>query len=230
LWKDHRTLILGNRYLAELLFCLKHPLTSNEVLSSPGSDQGGQSPNTNLVLTSPPLPASTTKPKDRTRSHHRVKKQSKSKKREPSPQSPSINRDSREPSSMLGESGPNMVAYPPSYAYQDQIYSGGSSTHTIQQPPFMQYQPPLYQNMQPPMPGPQAFGTHPTAQTLHNANTYQTAYSSQPSAGYSVSYSSRVEDVVSGPIQQQENTDPNQIQMSPQYMMPPRDSIWRATS
>lgn len=155
----------------------------DEVLSGPPLDQTDQSLNANLVVTSPPLASAPAKSKDRTRSHHRVNKKPKRKKGDSAPRSPSTNRGSREPSTVLEESRLNMAPTQPSYMYQDQTYSGESSIPSLQQPSFMQYTSPPYQNMQSPMSGQQAFGPYRTGLTFDNENTYETTYSPQPQAG-----------------------------------------------
>jgi hypothetical protein len=204
----------------------------SEVISHPAPQQGDST----LVVTSPPLASVKAKSKDRSKSNHRVSKRPKKKKGKPSPtsQTPSTSRGSRETSSMLEEAEPNVD--PPSFAYQDQIYPGGPEGLTLgtQPPSFAPYPSPTYQTMQtmPPIQGAQTFGPYQAGQTFNNPDAYQMAYSPQPpqsQAGYSVGYSSRIEDVARGPSGQQENADPNQPQIRSQYIMARQDSVWRAT-
>jgi hypothetical protein len=201
----------------------------DEVLSNPASDQAGQSPNAALVATSPPVVSVTARSKEHKRSRHRVGKISKEKKGQSSPASPSTNRSSREPSTMLEEQGANMNLNQSSYAYQNQIYPGGGLMLEPQQPAFAQYPYPPYQTMPSSMQGPQTFGPYQTGQILSNQNSYQMAYSPQLQAGYSVGYSSPIEDVVRPSNGQQDDTDLNQPYITSQYITARQDSGWRAT-
>ncbi len=196
--------------------------------SATATEHGGQSSSAALVVTSPPLASVTAKSKERKRSSHRVRKNSKSKKGESSPTSPPIKRSSREPSTMLEESGQNMNLNQPSYAYQDQTYPGGPMPG-LQQPTFAQYPSPPYQTMQSPMQGPHTLGPYQVGQVFNNQNAYQTTYSPQPQTGYSVEYSSRIEDIARGPNGPQDDTDPNQPYIRSQYITARQDSVWRAT-
>ncbi|PMD54542.1 uncharacterized protein K444DRAFT_634265 [Hyaloscypha bicolor E] len=221
MWEDHGTIICGNRASSD---------TPDEIYSSPASDQLGQAPDATLVVTSPPLPSATAKPKDRTRSHHRVrKKSSRRKKGESPPTSPSTNRSSREPSTMLEESGSSMNRNQLSYAYQGQTYSGASSMSGLQQQSVAQLPTPPYQTMQSTIQGPQGFVPYRTGQTFDSQDAYQMTYSPQPKASNSVGCSSRIEDITRSPNEQQDNMDPNQPYIRSQYIMPNQDSVWRAT-
>jgi hypothetical protein len=202
------------------------------VLSSPISEQGGPSPGATPVITSPPVIAVTAKTKDRTRSHHRVSKRSKKKKGGSPPTSPSTNRGSREASSVLEESEPNTNLHQPSFAYQDQIYPGGSGGFgpAAQPPSFAPYPSPPYQTMQPvsPIQPAQTFGPYQPGQIFNNPDGYQMAYSAQPPANYLMGYSSRIEDVARSPSGQPDNADPNYPNIRSQYIMARQDSVWRA--
>jgi len=209
-------------------------LSMGSLLSDPTSEQGGPSQDSTLVVTSPPVASVATKSKDRTRGHRRVSKKLKKKKGEsppPSP-SPSANRGSREASSMIEESEQNLNIHQPSFAYQDQIYSGGSGGlgSVTQLPSFPPYPSPPYQIMQSvsPMQSPQTFGPYQSEQAFGNPDGYQMAYSAQPHVNYSMGYSSRIEDIARSPSSQQESTDPNQPYIRSQYIMARQDSVWRA--
>lgn len=204
------------------------------MLSNPTSEQGGPSRDATLVATSPPVASVTAKPKDRTRSHHRVSKKSKKKKggSPPTSPSPSTNRGSREASSMLEESEPNTNLHQPSFAYQDQIYPGGPGGlgPAAQQPSFAPYPSPPYQTMQPvsPMQGAQIFGPYQSGQPFNNPDVYQMTYAAQPQANYTMGYSSRIEDVARSPSGQPNNTYPNQPYIRSQYIMARQEAVWKA--
>jgi len=203
------------------------------VLSNLTPEQGGPSQDATLVATSPPVASVTAKPKDRTRSHHRVSKRPKKKKGGSPKTSPSsTNRSSREASSMLEEPEPNTNLHQPSFAYQDQIYPGGPGGlgPAAQQPSFEQYPSPPYQTMQPasPMQGAQTFGPYQSGQPFNNPDTYQMTYAAQPQANYTMGYSSRIEDVAKIPSSQPDTTDPNQPYIRSQYIMARQDSVWKA--
>jgi len=183
-----------------------------------------------LVVTSPPVPSATAKPKDRTRSQHRIrKKSSRRRKGESPPTSPSTNRSSREPSTMLEEAGSSMNHNQLSYAYQDQTYFGASSMSSLQQQPVAQHPAPPYQTMQSTIQGPQSFVPNRTGKMFDSQDAYQMTYSPQPQASNSVGCSSRIEDIARSPNKQQDNMDPNQPYIRSQYIMPNQDSVWRAT-
>jgi hypothetical protein len=202
------------------------------VLSIPTSEQRGPTPDATLVITSPPVIAVTAKTKDRTRSHHRVSKRSKKKKGGSPPTSPSTNRGSREASSMLEGSEPNINLHQPSFVYQDQLYPAGSGGFgpTEQPPSFAPYPSPPYQTMQPvsPTQPTQTFGPYQPGQIFNNQDEYQMAYSAQPQANYSMGYSSRTEDVARSPSGQPDNADPSHPNIRSQYIMARQDSVWRA--
>lgn len=200
----------------------------DEVVPNPAADQAGQNPNVAFVVTSPPLPSVRSKSKERTRSHHRVSKKAKKKKGASSPMSPSTSRNSRETSTILEDpeqtTSPNQQAY----AYQGQSYFGGNLPDT-QQPSFAQYPSPPYQTMQSPVQGPQPFSPYQGEQVYPNQDAYQMTYSSQPQSGYTVGYSSRIEDVAHGQNGQENDTTPNQQYVRSQYIMARQDTAWRAT-
>lgn len=206
---------------------------THEVLSTPASNQAGQSPNATLVVTSPPLASVTARSKERKQSRHRVRKNSKTKKGETSPASTSNGRSSREHSTMLEDAGRETGFNQPSYTLQDQMHPVEGPVPGSQQPSYGQYATPPYPTMQSPTSptqGPQTFGSYQTDQTFNNPHTYQVAFSQQQQqAGYSVAYSSKIEDIARAPNAQQDDTEQNQPYIRSQYITARHDSVWRET-
>jgi hypothetical protein len=197
---------------------------SDKVLPSPAFDQAGHAAEATFVVNSTTAPSATANPRDRTRNHHRVSKKPKQgKKGESSPKFSSTNRRSREPSTMLEESGTSMNHDQLSYAYQAQTYSGSSLISTVQQPAL------LYEDMQSTAQRPQPSGPSQTGELFNTQDVYQMTYSSQVQAGYSVGYSSRVEDIARSPNITQDSMDPNHPFIRSQYIIANQDAVWRAT-
>jgi hypothetical protein len=201
---------------------------AHEVLSTPASDQAGQSPNATFVATSPPLASLTAKSKERKQSRHRVRKNSRSKKGEASPMSTSNSRSSREHSTMLEDSGRETGFNQQSYA-QDHILPEGGPVPGSQQPPYGQYATPPYPTMQSPNQGPQTSGSYQTDQIFNNQHSYQMAFSQQQQACHSIAYSSKIEDIARASSAQQDDTDGNQPYIRSQYITSRHESIWRET-
>jgi hypothetical protein len=201
---------------------------AHEVLSTPASDQAGQSPNATLVATSPLLASVAAKSKERKQSRHRVRKNSRSKKGEASPMSTSNSRSSREYSTMLEDSRRETSFNQQSYA-QDQMHPEGGPVPGSQQPTYGQYATPPYPTMQSPTQGPQTSGIYQTDQTFNNPYSYQMASSQQQQACHSVAYSSKIEDIARAPSAQQDGTDRDQPYVRSQYITARHESVWRET-